>query len=102
MELGTTAIQGKARQLINDIANGHTLNGTIFGTQLEQVINNCLEMYVAFARPICCAFIAHVILQPLRAALRKEHTLPAGTHPKRRRQRLHLFHPDFKLHIQAW
>jgi hypothetical protein len=83
MELGTTAIQEKARQLINNIANGHTLNDTIFGTQLEQVINNCLEMYVAFVRPLFCAVMAYVILQPLRAALRKEHTLPAGTHPKR-------------------
>jgi hypothetical protein len=52
MEPGTPTTQGKARQLINSIANEHTLDGTIFGTQLEQVINNCLEMYVAFVRLI--------------------------------------------------
>jgi hypothetical protein len=52
MEPGTTAIQGKARQLINSIAKENTLNGTIFGTQLEQVINNCLEMYVTFVQLI--------------------------------------------------
>jgi hypothetical protein len=34
----------KARQLINNIAQEHTLNGAIFGTQLELLVNNCLDM----------------------------------------------------------
>jgi hypothetical protein len=41
----------KARQLINNIAQEHTLSGTIFGTQLESLVNNCLEMYVTAASP---------------------------------------------------
>lgn len=36
----------KARQLIDNIAQDHTLNGTISGTKFELLANNCLEMYV--------------------------------------------------------
>jgi hypothetical protein len=39
----------KARQLIQNIAQEHTLSGAIFGTQLELLVNNCLEMYVTSA-----------------------------------------------------
>ncbi|UPX11197.1 uncharacterized protein EKO05_0001817 [Ascochyta rabiei] len=34
----------RARRLVNNIAQEHTLNGTIFGTPLELLVNNCLEI----------------------------------------------------------
>jgi hypothetical protein len=34
----------EARQLIETIARDHTLDGAIFGTKFESLVNNCLEM----------------------------------------------------------
>ncbi|KAJ4290882.1 hypothetical protein N0V90_010078 [Kalmusia sp. IMI 367209] len=36
--------RSKAHQLIKTIAQDHTLNGTIFGTKFELLVNNCLEI----------------------------------------------------------
>lgn len=36
--------RGEAYRLIETIAEDHTLKGAIFGTKLELLVNNCLEM----------------------------------------------------------
>lgn len=72
-----TEARRKARQLINNIAQEHTLNGAIFGTQLELLVNNCLETYVTAAPQATVVSWLILPLQLVETALRKEYTLPA-------------------------
>jgi hypothetical protein len=46
MDLSSNPVEARrsVRQLINDIARENTLNGAIFGTHLEVLVNNCLDM----------------------------------------------------------
>ena len=89
----------QARRLIDDIAQNHTLNGTIFGTPLESLLNNSLEMWVIVARFCYGSWYRYSLSKQL---YEKRYALLARANPKRGRQLPRLRQSDFELHVQTW